>query len=63
MKEPAPAARESVKWRNLHYKLNGGLCMLVPAKNYIRIEIFKGASLPNPSRILEGTGKAGRRYI
>lgn len=63
VRELAPGAVESIKWRNLHYELNGGLCMVASARGYLRLEFFKGSSLPDPQRILEGSGKAGGRHV
>ena len=63
VRELAPEATESVKWRNLHYELNGGLCMLAAGRGYLRLEFVNGASLPDPNRVLEGSGRAGGRHI
>ena len=63
IRELVPEATESIKWRNLHYELNGGLCMVATARGYLRLEFFKGSSLPDPQRILEGSGKAGGRHV
>ena len=47
----------------LHYDLKGGLCILAAGGGYLRLEFFKGASLPDPQRLPEGPGKAGGRHI
>ena len=61
--ELTPEAKESIKWRSVHYELNGDLCMLVPAEGYIRLAFFQGADLPDPFHTLEGSGEAGGRHV
>ena len=37
--------------------------MIAAARDYLRLEFFKGSSLPDPQHILEGSGKAGGRHV
>ena len=56
-----PAAEESLKWSRPCYARDGALfCYLASAKKYVTIGFHRGADLPDPSGVLEGTGKAMR---
>lgn len=60
VKEAAPAATESIKWRMPWFEQNGLLCYIDSAKGHVRFGFYRGAELPDPEGLLEGTGKTGR---
>lgn len=60
VKEVAPAATETIKWRMPWFELNGLLCYMDSTKEHIRFGFYKGAEIPDPEGLLEGTGKTGR---
>lgn len=62
VREAAPEAAESLKWGMPCYDQKGLLCTIHPARGYARLQFFHGASLPDPARLLEGTGK-GMRHV
>lgn len=40
----------------------GSICTLIPSKKEIKLGFYKGAGLPDPERLLEGTGRV-HRYV
>jgi hypothetical protein len=36
------------------------ICMLIPSKKGLKLGFYKGVDLPDPSKLLEGTGKISR---
>ena len=38
-------------------KMSEGYCYIIPHKNWINLGFYQGAHLPDPSELLEGTGK------
>jgi hypothetical protein len=65
----APDATEVVRWGGLSYFHEGrggivsaGICQIGIEKNHIRLAFIHGAFLPDPQKLLRGTGKA-KRYI
>ena len=38
-------------------KMSEGYCYIIPHKNWINLGFYQGAHLPDPSNLLEGTGK------
>ena len=61
VKAAVPQAKESVKWGNVHYSLNGkNFVMLSAYPDHVNLGMFLGAKLN--SRLLEGSGK-GLRHI
>ena len=58
-----PETEESFKWSRPCYAIGGTLfCYLAAAKNYVTIGFHRGAELPDPDGMLEGTGK-GMRHL
>ncbi len=62
VREAAPEAKESLKWGGPCYEHNGLLRSISPAKAYVRLQFFRGASLADPAGLLEGAGK-GMRHV
>lgn len=61
--EAAPRIQESVKWGKPAYGWNTRtVASLVPHRLHVNLQLFEGASLPDPHGILEGTGK-GMRHV
>ena len=61
IREVAPHLDESVKWGKPAYGRGPKtLCSLVPHIHYVNLQVFNGAGLPDPDRLLEGTGKSLR---
>ena len=65
----APDAVEVVRWGGLSYFHEGrggivsaGICQIGIEKDHIRLAFIHGAFLPDPRKILLGTGKA-KRFI
>jgi len=60
----APKAEERVYsgWRLIAYDHKGLFCYIVPIKNGVNLSFYRGARLPDPGGLLEGTGK-GLRHV
>lgn len=65
----APDAVEVVRWGGLSYFHEGrggivsaGICQIGVEKDHVRLAFIHGAFLPDPRKLLHGTGKA-KRYI
>lgn len=62
--ETAPVAQESVhaKWHSIHYNdpQVGYFCGIFPMEDSVNLVFEFGILLPDPERILEGTGKQVR---
>lgn len=60
----APKAEERVYsgWRLIAYDHKGLFCYIAPLKNGVNLGFSRGARLPDPDGLLEGTGK-GLRHI
>lgn len=60
----APELTEEVKmgWKNIVYKKKGIIVAVAPQREYAQIYFYKGTSLADPAKLLEGTGK-GLRHI
>jgi hypothetical protein len=58
VKKTVPAAAEAVnQWGIPVFELNGTLCFLMVAKQHVSLGFSQGTSLPDPAKLLEGTGK------
>ena len=55
-----PELRESIKWGNPVYERRGRICYLSATERYVSLGFFSGASLADPERRIEGTGKKMR---
>jgi hypothetical protein len=65
----APDATEVVRWGGLSYFHEGrggivsaGICQIGIEKDHVRLAFIHGAFLPDPRKLLSGTGKA-KRFI
>lgn len=54
----AAGITEELKWGTPWFSKNGRLCYLMANQEHVTFGFAKGASLNNPDRILEGTGKS-----
>jgi hypothetical protein len=63
VREAAPQAKEAIKWGMPVYERNGNFCAIDGSRrSYVNLQLFQGASLPDPEGLLEGTGK-GMRHV
>lgn len=58
----APECEQSIKWGHPTYTLNGNVCSIMPAREYVRLQLFRGVELDDPARRLEGSGR-GMRHV
>lgn len=56
----AAGITEELKWGTPWFSKNGRLCYLMANQEHVTFGFAKGASLNDPDRILEGTGKSMR---
>ncbi len=59
IKDTCPPLKEvgKVGWRNLTYEHNGIVCYIKAFTNYVNLGFYKGNSLSDPRKLLEGTDK------
>ncbi|MGB2668960.1 MAG: DUF1801 domain-containing protein [Candidatus Acidiferrum sp.] len=58
MKKIVPGIKESVNpWKVPTFESNGPMCFFMIAKNHVTFGFLRGTSLPDPAKLLEGTGK------
>jgi hypothetical protein len=51
-------ASESVNpWKIPTFESNGPMCFFMAGKNHVTFGFLRGTSLPDPAKLLEGTGK------
>ena len=60
IREAVPTAEASLKWGNLTYHRNGNFCALVVHDGYVNLQVWGGASIADPRRLLVGTGRTMR---
>ncbi len=60
--ETDPGLKEQVKWRNPTYTRKGTVCWIILYKDHTDFGFFKGTSLSDPHKLLEGSGK-GLRHV
>ena len=72
LKDVAKASRALVKrtvagceeyvnpWKIPSFDWNGPLCLFMVGKNHVTFGLVRGAKLPDPEGLLEGTGKSMR---
>jgi hypothetical protein len=59
----APGCEEYVSpWKTPAFDSNGPLCVFVQGKEHVSLAFVRGAKLPDPQKLLEGTGK-GVRHV
>ena len=57
VKEAAPTAAETIKWGMPVYEQQGNICYISAIKDRVNFGFYRGADLPDPAKLLEGTGK------
>lgn len=58
MKNTVPGTSESVNaWKIPTFESNGPMCMFSIGKNHVTFNFLRGTSLPDPAKLLEGTGR------
>jgi hypothetical protein len=58
MKKTVPGVKESVNpWKIPTFESNGPMCFFSIGKHHITFGFLRGTSLPDPAKLLEGTGK------
>ena len=57
VKEAAPTATETIKWGMPVYEMQGNICYIGAIKDRVNFGFYRGADLPDPVGLLEGTGK------
>ncbi|HEY7588681.1 MAG TPA: DUF1801 domain-containing protein [Thermoplasmata archaeon] len=58
----APHLEEKVKWGNPTYIGKTNVCWILAYRDHVDFGFFRGAVLPDPQGVLEGTGK-GLRHV
>ncbi len=56
----APEAKESIKWAQPVYELNGPFCYMKAFKNSVNFGFWRGVDLDDPQGMLQGTGEKMR---
>jgi len=63
VKKTAAGCEEYVSpWKTPAFDSNGPLCVFVLGKEHLSLAFLRGAKLPDPEKLLEGTGK-GVRHV
>jgi hypothetical protein len=63
VKKSAAGCEEYVSpWKTPAFDSNGPLCVFVLGKEHLSLAFLRGAKLPDPQELLEGTGK-GVRHV
>jgi hypothetical protein len=58
LKKTVRGCSESVNpWKIPTFESNGPMCMLMVGKKHVTFEFLRGTSLPDPEKLLKGTGK------
>ncbi|MGB7435463.1 MAG: DUF1801 domain-containing protein [Candidatus Acidiferrum sp.] len=58
VKTVVPDTTETVNpWRIPTFESNGPMCMFTVGKHHVTFGFLRGTSLPDPAKLLEGTGK------
>jgi hypothetical protein len=58
MRKTVKGLSESVNpWKIPTFESNGPMCMLMVGKKHVTFGFLRGTSLPDPEKLLEGTGK------
>lgn len=60
VRQAAPKAAEALKWGYPTWVHRGNVCSINHGRGYVRLQFFRGVELPDPSELLEGTGKSMR---
>ena len=62
MKTAADCEEYVSPWKTPAFDSNGPLCVFVLGKEHVSLAFLRGAMLPDPEKLLEGTGK-GVRHV
>jgi len=54
--EAAPEAKESIKWAQPVYEVNGPCCYIKAFKNSVNFGFWRGIDLHDPKGLLQGSG-------
>ena len=54
--EAAPEAKESIKWAQPVYELNGPFCYIKAFKKAVNFGFWRGVDIQDPKGLLQGTG-------
>jgi len=58
VKKTVPGSKETVNpWKIPTFESNGPMCLFMLGKNHVTFGFLRGTSLPDPAKLLEGTGK------
>lgn len=58
MKKIVPGVKESVNpWKLPTFEANGPMCYFAIGKNHVTFGLLRGTALPDPEKLLKGTGK------
>jgi len=58
MRKTVPSVRESVNpWKMPTFESNGPMCFFTIGKSHVTFGFLRATSLPDPEKLLEGTGK------
>jgi len=60
--DTAPEAKESIKWAQPVYEMNGPFCYMKAFKNSVNFGFWRGIELDDPEGLLQGTG-AKMRHV
>jgi len=60
LREAAPHARESIKWGQPVYEVNGPFAYIKAHRNYVNLGFWRGIDLVDPKGLLEGEGNKMR---
>ena len=56
----APEAKESIKWAQPVYEINGPFCYIKAFKNSVNFGFWRGVNIDDPTGLLKGTGQKMR---
>ena len=56
----APEAKESIKWAQPVYEINGPFCYIKAFKDSVNFGFWRGIDIDDPSGLLQGTGEKMR---
>jgi hypothetical protein len=58
--EAAPEAKESIKWAQPVYEINGPFCYMKAFKHSVNFGFWRGVELEDPEGLLQGSGEKMR---
>ena len=56
----APEAKESIKWAQPVYEINGPFCYIKAFKNSVNFGFWRGVDIDDPGGLLQGSGEKMR---